>query len=158
MTNRIKLEKMKKELPGIYTKRDDYYVSATIQKEGEIYNFLEECTYELDDERCIVIEGTIREKWPVNLETLRKTYELDEKALQELLSGETVKVHPKKISDRFRCFECEEETEIKTSYGDILKAHPGDIVAYEIAYQGNYDATYGRVINKDVFKKTYKKV
>ena len=141
MTNRIKLEKMKKELPGIYTKRDDYYVSATIQKE-----------------RCIVIEGTIREKWPVNLETLRKTYELDEKVLQELLSGETVKVHPKKISDRFRCFECEEETEIKTSYGDILKAHPGDIVAYEIDQHGNYDATYGRVINKNVFKKTYKKV
>ena len=31
-----------KEL-GIYTKKDDYYVTVSVQKQGRIYNFLEDC-------------------------------------------------------------------------------------------------------------------
>ena len=76
---------MKTKELGLYTKRDDYYVTVTVRKTGQIYNHLEDCYYDLDEERCFVIEGTVGEKWPVNLEALEKTYQLDEKTKKNCL-------------------------------------------------------------------------
>ncbi|MBR0419143.1 MAG: hypothetical protein IJI66_08240 [Erysipelotrichaceae bacterium] len=146
---------MKTKELGLYTKRDDYYVTATVQKTGQIYNHLEDCYYDLDEERCFVIEGTVGEKWPVNLEALEKTYQLDEKTKKKLFDGDSVKIHPKKTTAILLCFEALEEARVKTSYGDELTAHVGDIIGYRLDEEGNYKPSHGRVINKEVFKNTY---
>ena len=148
---------MKKRL-GIYTKRDDYYVTVTMCRSGQIYNHLEDCYYDLDDERCFVIEGTLKEKWPVTFETLQKTYLLDDETKEKLFSGSSAKVSPKKTEDKLICFEVLKEMTVTTSYGDKLKAHVGDIIACKTDEQGKYDDSHARVINKEVFRNTYKKV
>lgn len=144
-----------KEL-GIYTKKDDYYVTVSVQKQGRIYNFLEDCYYDLNEERCFVIEGTVGEKWPISFEALEKTYKIDDKIMKELSDGNSVRIHPKKTTAKLICYEALEEGKVKTSYGDDLTAHKGDIIGYRLDEKGNYKPSHGRVIDKEVFKNTYK--
>ena len=150
------MNKMKTKELGIYTKRDDYYVTVSIQKQGQIYNYLEDCYYDLDEERCFVIEGTVKEKWPVSFEALEKTYQIDDKIMKELSDGNSVRIHPKKNTAKLMCYEALEESIVKTSYGDDLTAHKGDIIGYRLDEHGKYKPDHGRVINKDVFMNTYR--
>ena len=146
-----------KKYIGTFTKRTDYKVDIYKQTYGRIYNRLEDCWYTLDNERCYVVTGLLGEQWPIDRKTLNNVYNLNTVAETMLKDGETVQLNPRPSNEKLACFIAEQNQEVKTSWGDILKAQPGDVIAYKLNDEGKYDPTKGRVINSQIFEKTYQK-
>ena len=144
-----------REKLGIYQKRTDYVVGIQKVEPGtEVYNKLENVHYVTDANKCIVITGTVGEQWPVTKAKLEKTYDV-KNLLDRIDSGEKVKAHPLPTADKIYAERADKETQVPTSWDDILTAHEGDIIAYKVNGDGSIDRNDSWVINKDIFKTTY---
>ena len=111
---------------NLYKKRTDYKVGVQKEQPGvRFYNFLEEVEYVTDEKRPYVITGTLGEKWPVSRENLLETYDVD-KYIDTIDKGIPAKVGIKESNKVIEAYQTTEKQEIKTTWGDILIARPGD--------------------------------
>lgn len=148
---------MREEL-GLCQKRTDYEISVQKVAPGtDIYNYLEDCHYTTDETRCYVLTGTVGEQWPVNQAKLEKTYKVSEEDRYLLEKGIMLNVQPKESADKIYAERAEQDTQVHTSWGDVLTAHEGDVIAFAVK-DGEVDKNDSWVINKDVFNTTYEKV
>lgn len=59
-------------------KKGDYIIHARWAYPGEeIYNYLEDSRYVTDEQKCIVLHGTVDEEWTVTFDKLASTYTYD---------------------------------------------------------------------------------
>lgn len=146
-----------REKIGVCQKRTDYVIGIQKVAPGtEVYNHLENTHYITDETRCYVLTGTVNEQWPVNEAKLKKTYNV-EGLMDRINAGEKVMAHPLPSADKIYAVRADKETQVYTSWGDILTAHKGDVIAYSIK-DGKVNRDDSWVINKDIFRTTYKKV
>lgn len=145
---------MREEL-GMYQKRTDYVVGIQKVEPGtEIYNELENVHYVTNADKCIVLTGTVGEQWPVTEAKLEKTYDV-KNLLDRINAGEKVEAHPLPTADKIYAERADKETQVQTSWGDVLTAHEGDIIAYKVNDDGSVNRNDSWVINKDIFSTTY---
>ena len=137
-----------------YKKRTDYYIDYRIVEPGvRVHNFLENADYETDPEQCVILTGTVGEEWVVTKEKLRRSYVIGDSDLE---TGDYGKVCPKGDDNVIFVEEAKEVTEVKTNWGTVLTAKPGDMIAYN-GNSGQPDKNDRWVINGQVFKTTYEK-
>lgn len=137
-----------------FSKRTDYKIAFEIVKPGEkIYNFLEDSTAVTDEEHCVVLTGTVGEKWPITIAQLHKKY--DTSAYSEFKLGDTGYVNPRPDGGYIWAEPAESECIVKTSWGVELHAAAGDYIVCADK-DGEPDESDRWVINKMIFPNTYK--
>lgn len=134
----------------------------------KIYNFLEDCHYTTNDDKCIKLIGTVGEEWPVTIEKLIKTY--------TLIDGTTITANniPEGVfeiitivdenAETIFAEQVTEQIQVATSWGEILTANregiphgKGDFIV-NANKEGNPDSNDRWVVNGMVFINTYEEV
>lgn len=98
-----------------------YYVNIRKVEPGtECYNKLEDSHYTTDEDRCFIVTGTCGEEWPINGDKLQSKYGLDPKSIP---MNEKQPVKVKGGGNEIYAFRADGQHEVKTSWGDTLKAN-----------------------------------
>ena len=114
----------------------------------------------IDDESKHVGISLVQKCKTYNKPVFKGTIELrqDVKNLMDRInSGKKVKAHPLPTADKIYAERADKETQVPTSWDDILTAHAGDIIAYKVNGDGSVDRNDSWVVNKDIFKTTYER-
>lgn len=133
-----------------------------------VYNFLEDCHYTSDDEKCIKLIGTVGEEWLVTIEKLVKTYTFVDRTP---ITPENIPEGVFEIStivddnaETIFATRVIHEEKVVTSCGEILTANrkgiphgKGDFIVYANK-EGKPDSDDKWVVNGMVFDNTYQGV
>ena len=137
-----------------YGPRTDYTVTIQKVKPGtKVHNKLENANYVTNENKCYVITGTVGEQWPVDAKKVQQKYICD---LNKLESGKPVKakINPEAVkNDKGYFTVCKQSMKVKTDWGDVLHAEPGDLLRAD-----GPGEEPNRVIDPGVFKTTYQKL
>lgn len=151
-----------------YTKRHYEMRAEKVVAGTKLYNFLEDCNYVTNEEKCIKLIGTAGEVWPVTIDKLAKTYTFvdgtpitsdnipeGEFAIATIVDGSADIIFAEQVTDR---------VEVATSWGEILKANrdgvphgDGDFVV-SANEDGKPNPNDRWVVNGMIFPATYVEV
>ena len=125
-------------------KKKTYEIKYEIVEPGtKVHNFLEDSDYVTDEERNIVLTGLKGEKWPVSKADFDKKYDITSEGIAKT----------KPAQNTIFAEVCKVPQEIKTSWGDTLKAEKGSFIVYNNK-NGEPDRNDKWVVDKDVFETT----
>ena len=134
----------------------------------KVHNFLEDSYYETDDNKPVILVGTVGEEWTVQTNKLMKAYTYEGKPITEdiiknkLSDGEKHTITAIAGAEKMFAYQTKEQQEVNTSWGETLKSNrdgiehgDGDyIICASKDGSPNFDNTW--VINGLIFPKTYK--
>lgn len=152
-----------------YRKRKYTLKAERLQPGENVYNILEDCSYETTETKCIKLTGIMGEEWVITIEKMEKNY--------TYIDGSKIAADniPEGVFEVMTIFgECapviwaEQTTgkmKIKTSLGDILTANRaevshgnGDYIVCAADEDGLPNPLDRWVVNGVIFGKTYEKV